>query len=192
MSLATKPPPKSLATLDDLERLPKEIKGEIIEGTLYTQARPSPRHQEIATALADDLYGPFRRGRGGPGGWWILVEPGIQLPGSPEFSPDLAGWRRSRMERLPQEGSIVVVPDWICEIHSGSTRGYDLVTKRGYYARIGVGHLWYVDPDAKSLVVSRLVDGHWLELGVFGDAARVRAEPFEDVEIDLSDWWNSD
>jgi Uma2 family endonuclease len=192
MSLATKPPPQSPATLDDLERLPKEIKGEIIEGTLYTQARPSPRHQEIATALADDLYGPFRRGRGGPGGWWILVEPGIQLPGSPEFSPDLGGWRRSRMERLPQDGSIVVVPDWICEIHSGSTRGYDLVTKRGYYARIGVGHLWYVDPDAKSLVVSRLVDGHWLELGVFGDAARVRAEPFEDVEIDLSDWWNND
>lgn len=173
----------------DIEALPVGLKGEIIEGTLYTQARPSPRHQEIATALANELYGPYRRGRGGPGGWWILAEPGIQLAGSPEFSPDLAGWRRSRLDRLPAEGSMTVVPDWICEIHSASTRGYDLVTKRGYYARIGVNHLWYVDPDVRSLAVSRLAEGHWLELGVFGGDARVRAEPFEDVEIDLGAWW---
>jgi Uma2 family endonuclease len=190
VSVAQKSPPKSPATLADLEALPPGVKGEIIEGTLYTQARPSPRHQEIATALADHLYGPFRRGRGGPGGWWILVEPGIRLPDSPEFSPDMAGWRRSHMDRLPVDGPIEIAPDWICEIHSTSTRGYDLITKRGYYARIGVPHLWYVDPEARSLSVSRLAEGHWLELGVFGDDARVRAEPFEDVEIDLAGWWS--
>jgi Uma2 family endonuclease len=181
--------PKAPASLADIEALPPGTKGEIIEGTLYTQARPSPRHQGVATALIDDLYGPFRRARGGPGGWLILVEPGIRLPESPEFSPDLAGWRRSRLERFPIEGPIETVPDWLCEIHSASTRAYDLITKRSYYARVGVSHLWYVDPDVRSLSVSRLVGGHWLELGVFGDTARVRAEPFEDIEIDLAEWW---
>ncbi|WP_437942081.1 hypothetical protein [Sorangium sp. So ce341] len=52
-----------------------------------------------------------------------------------------------------------------------------------------MGHLWYVDPEARSLAVSRLVDGRWLELGVHGPTERVRAEPFEEVEIELSIWW---
>jgi hypothetical protein len=46
-----------------------------------------------------------------------------------------------------------------------------------------------VDPEARSSTVSRLVEGYWLELGVFGDQARVRAEPFAQVEIALGEWW---
>jgi Uma2 family endonuclease len=189
MGIAKAHPPGPPATLADIEALPPGIKGEVIEGTLYTQPRPLPPHQAIATAMLSDLHGPFCRGRGGPGGWIILVEPGIRLSSAPEFSPDLAGWRRTTMESLPRT-PIAVVPDWLCEIHSDSTRGYDLVTKRAYYARIGVGHLWYVDPEARSLTVSRLENGHWLELGTYGNDARVRADPFGEVEIPLSNWWS--
>lgn len=82
------------ATAEDLERLPPHLKGEIIEGVLYTQPRPRARHANVETSLVSDLHGPFQRGRGGPGGWWILAGPGIEVPGSPEFSPDVAGWRR--------------------------------------------------------------------------------------------------
>jgi Uma2 family endonuclease len=103
------------ATLADLERLPSNVKGEIIEGTLYTQPRPRPRHQRTLTALGAALRDP-----GGP---WILVEPGIELPGSPEFSPDLAGWRRDVLPELPADDPIRVVPTWVCEILSRSTRG---------------------------------------------------------------------
>lgn len=181
-------PPRTPATLADLEALPPGTKGEVIEGRLYTQPRPFADHQAIATTLAADLDIPFRRGRGGPGGWWILVEPGVRLPSAPEFSPDLAGWRRSTMSAVPR-GPITAVPDWICEIHSESTRGYDQVTKRAYYARIGVGHLWYIDPEARSLSVSRLENGHWLELGVFGNEARIRADPFAEVELAVVEWW---
>src|SRR5438105_1159079 len=102
-------PVRRPATMADLERLPETVKGEIIEGVLYVLPRPRPRHADIIGSLVADLYGPFQRGRGGPGGWWILPEPGVALPGSPEFSPDVAGWRRERMPELP-ERRIEIVP----------------------------------------------------------------------------------
>ena len=179
------------ATMADLEALPPHLKGEIIDGELYVSPRPRGVHADIESSVVDDLRSPFQKGRGGPGGWWILAEPGIEVPGSPEFSPDVAGWRRSRLPRLSKDSPITVVPDWLCEVLSSSTRGYDMVVKRRFYARIGVPYLWYVDPDARALTVSKLVDGRWMELGIFGENERVRAEPFEAVEVSLGDWWEA-
>jgi Uma2 family endonuclease len=183
---------KPAASLDDLlaqlEALPPDVKGEIIRGTLYVNPRPLPRHQDIESLVLDDLKSSYQRGRGGPGGWWILPEPGICLPGSPEFSPDVAGWRRERLPSLPQ-GKLTLAPDWLCEIHSTNTRGYDLRTKRPFYAEIGVEWLWYIDAEARTLTVSRLQSGRWLEIGVHGDRDKVRAAPFDAVELDLAEWW---
>jgi hypothetical protein len=60
--------------------------------------------------LGADLSNSFQRGRGGPGGWWILPEPGIELLGSPEVSPDLAGWRRERLPELPETAATALPP----------------------------------------------------------------------------------
>ncbi|XYI04061.1 Uma2 family endonuclease [Sorangium sp. So ce1128] len=80
------------------------------------------------------------------------------------------------------------VPDWDCEILSPGMRAYDQIVKRRFYAEIGVRHLWYVDK-ARSFAVSRLVDGRCLELGVHGPTERILSESFEEVELDLSIWW---
>jgi Uma2 family endonuclease len=179
------------ATREDLEHLPPDWRGEIIDGVLYAFPRPRAPHANAEGGIVEDLRGPFQRGRGGPGGWIILVEPGIEVPRSPEFSPDVAGWRRERLPALPRKGPITVVPDFCCEILSPRTRGYDQVIKRRFYAQIGVAYLWYVDPEAQSLTVSKLLDGRWLELGTYGADEKVRAEPFEAVEIELSSWWEA-
>jgi Uma2 family endonuclease len=182
--------PRQPATRADLEKLPPTWRGEIIDGTLYAFPRPRFTHADIETFVAADLKHPFQSGRGGPGGWWILVEPGIEVPRAPEFSPDVAGWRREKMPTRPPEGKpITVVPDWLCEVLSPSTRSYDLVVKRRFYAEIGVGYLWYIDPEGCVLTVSKLVDGKWLELGAHGREEKVRAAPFDAVEIDLAAWW---
>jgi Uma2 family endonuclease len=139
--------------------------------------------------VVGDLSGPFQRGRSGPGGWWILPEPGIQLPRAPEVSPDLAGWRRERLPRLPRTDPIDLVPDWACEILSPSTRSYDMLVKRQFYADISVEHLWYIDPEARTLTVSHLEAGRWVELGVFGGEQVIRAAPFDAIEIALEPWW---
>jgi len=179
------------ATYADLVALPTHLKGEILDGRLYTQPRPRDVHMMLAGAAFYDLYGKFHRGHAGPSSWWVVIEPGIELPRSPEFSPDSAGWRRDRVPRRPdRKDTWRVVPDWIFEVLSPSNRVYDLTIKRRFYAEIGVQHLWYLDPDTRSVLVSRLVNGAWLDIGEFTDAAPVRMEPFDAVELDLREWWD--
>lgn len=177
------------ATRADLDALPETWRGEILGGTLYAFPRPRAPHQRAGGSILGDLCDPFDRGRGGPGGWWILIEPGIELPGQDEVSPDLAGWRRERMPHLPRTGAITLVPDWVCEVLSPRTRSYDHVTKRRFYAQIGVSYLWYVDPLDRTLTASKLQGGRWLELGAWRDDETARVEPFEAIELRLSAWW---
>lgn len=179
---------RDVPTLDDLDALPKGIKGEIIEGVLYTMTRPRSRHQSVGLGIGGELRGPFDRGRGGPGGWWILPEPGIELPNTPEISPDIAGWRKERMPELPEE-AITVVPDWVCEILSPSTARHNLLIKKPYYAKIGVPHHWLVDLDNRTLSAYRLENGRWVELGIYGDETEARIEPFDAVALNVADWW---
>ena len=68
-----------LATYEDLFDLPEHIVGEIIHGQLITHPRPAPKHALASSALGDELVSPFQKGRGGPGGWWILDEPELHL-----------------------------------------------------------------------------------------------------------------
>jgi Uma2 family endonuclease len=177
------------ATLADIEALPEGVVGEIIDGTLYVQPRPRARHGDIIGALSGELRDPFQRGRLGPGGWWIQIEPGIRLPDAPEFSPDLAGWRRERAPRGIPEDWWTLVPDWACEVLSPSTRAYDQRIKRPFYARIGIRHLWFIDIEAQTLSVSELSEGRWLELGVYGGDDVVRAAPFDAIELRLGELW---
>jgi Uma2 family endonuclease len=177
------------ATLADLQALPEGVVGEIIDGTLYVHPRPRAGHTDILTGLAAELRGPFQQGRGGPGGWIIHVEPGIQLPGSPEFIPDLAGWRRERVPRGLPTSTWTLAPDWACEVLSPSTRAYDQRIKRPFYARIGVRHLWFIDLDGRTLTVSELRDGGWWEHGVYGEDDVVRAAPFDAIELKLGELW---
>jgi Uma2 family endonuclease len=176
------------ATLADLEGLPETVVGEIIDGTLYTHPRPMAGHSYVATRLGARLDGPFQDGLGGPGGWWIVIEPGIRLEESPEFVPDLAGWRRERVPGFPK-GPWTVAPDWACEILSPSTRAYDQRIKRPFYARIGIRHLWFIDLEVRTLTVSELVNGRWLELGVHGEDDIIRAAPFDTLELKLGQLW---
>ena len=139
--------------------------------------------------LFSRLYERFHRGPFESTGWWILQEPGIALPGALEIVPDLAGWRRERMPYLKPDEQIRVVPDWVCEIASPSTRRLDLVVKRPFYARAGVSWLWLLDPEWRSLAVSRQVDGRWVDEVTYADEGHVRGPPFEELELDLESLW---
>jgi Uma2 family endonuclease len=136
-----------------------------------------------------ELLGPpFRRGRGGPGGWQILVEPELHL-GRDVLVPDLAGWRLHRMPSVPATAFFPVPPDWICEVVSPSTASLDRVKKLAIYAREDVRHAWLVDPMARTLEVLRLDAGRWTILATHAGTEIVRAEPFEAVEFDMRLLW---
>ena len=77
------------ATYQDVLDAPAHQVAEIIEGTLHTHPRPAPRHTLASSTLGNELGPPFHRGRGGPGGWWILDEPELHL-GEDILVPDNA------------------------------------------------------------------------------------------------------
>ena len=62
-----------------LERLPESLTGEIISGQIHTHPRPGGKHILVCSNLNSELHGPFQKGKGGPGGWWILQEPEVHL-----------------------------------------------------------------------------------------------------------------
>jgi Uma2 family endonuclease len=184
----TEPSPRA-PTLADLDALPPGIVGEIINGVLYTMTRPRMRHQRTALSIATSLSEPFDLGRGGPGRWWIIGGPGIELPSTPEISPDVAGWRRTRMPALPDDEPVRVVPDWICEILSKTTRNHNLLVKMPYYARVGVAYTWVADLDARVLSAKRLESGRWATIGTYSEETEARIEPFDVVPLNVRDWW---
>ena len=84
---------------------------------------------------------------------------------------------------------ISVVPDCVCEVLSPSTIRVDKIKKIHIYARHGVPYFWVIDPIARTLDVLRLETDKWVLAGVYAEDDKVRAEPFQEVEIALKSLW---
>jgi Uma2 family endonuclease len=181
-------PERRRATYSDLLEVPENQVGEIINGELITQPRPAPPHARAASRLMAEVGTPFDLGKGGPGGWVILVEPELHLHGD-ALVPDLAGWRREHMPQLPAEAAFELAPDWVCEVLSPSTQGHDRVKKMSVYARERVAQIWLVDPHAQTLEVYAWADRAWLRVQVAQGGEKVRAAPFEALELNLGALW---
>jgi Uma2 family endonuclease len=182
-------PAKRLATYEDVMRAPAHQVAELVAGVLHLSPRPGKAHAAASSVLGEELGPPFRRGRGGPGGWILLDEPELHL-GPEVLVPDLAGWRRERMPALTTELSyFTLAPDWVCEVLSPSTQPLDRTEKLPIYARAEVRHLWLIDPLLRLLEGMRLESGRWSLLGTWADDAHVRAEPFEAFELELALLW---
>ena len=176
------------ATPADLDDLPDNIVGELLNGEVYLSPRPAGPHARASSALGGSLFGPFQRGRGGPGGWWILDEPELHLGGH-VIVPDLAGWRQERMPRLPRDHRYTLIPDWVCEIISPKSARTTRVVKNFLYANLGVPHLWLIDPLAQSLEVRALQGAHYTVIQAFGGPETVFAEPFAAAPLELDALW---
>lgn len=178
------------ASYEDVLAADPRMIAEVLDGTLYTQPRPALSHAKVASELAFELIGPFRRGRGGPGGWQILMEPELHLGPKPDIIvPDLAGWRVTRMPRVPTAAYETLAPDWVAEILSPSTTRVDRSHKLPIYQREQVRHVWLIDPRAMTIEVLRLDGEGYRLVEVHADAPTARLEPFEAVELDVESLW---
>jgi len=175
-----------IARLNDL---PESQKGEIIDGELFVQPRPRFHHARATGFLVHHIGGAFDFDDGGRGGWWIVPEPGIELPNAPEVSPDIGGWRRERMPEPPTREPLRLPPDWACEVLSPSNRRWDLKKKFPFHARMGVPWLWVVDPPAQTISVRALHGTDWKIVQEAVGDERVALEPFTAVELPLDRLW---
>lgn len=179
---------KRRATYDDLLAVPDHLIAEILDGELHTSRHLGSWQAQARTELASVLGIAFGKGKGGPGGWVMLHGPELHLGGH-VLVPDLVGWRRERMPEMPHVPAFELTPDWVCEVLSPSTVARDRVRKLPIYAAQKVQHAWLVDANARTLEVFRLDGESWRLVGTWEGDARVRAEPFDAVELELGGLW---
>jgi Uma2 family endonuclease len=192
MVLVAKQKPRRTATYADLAAVPADLVAELLAGELVTHPRPANRHSTAHVSLIDEVVGPFQKRRGGgPGGWVFKTEPELHL-GEHVCVPDIAGWRRERMTAEPEGHAVTLPPDWICEVLSPSTVTYDRTIKFSIYHQHGVGHLWYLDPVARTLEVYERDNAHWIVLGTYADFQDVSAKPFDAISFNLGLLWPFD
>lgn len=180
------PAPKRPATYQDVLDAPAHMVAELLGGELHLHPRPAARHALAASRLGVKLGGFDDDAV--QGGWWILDEPELHL-GSAVIVPDLAAWRRERMPVFPDTAWFDLAPDWICEVLSPSTRSLDLGQKRDLYGEHGVRHLWFIDPDARTLEAFERRDGAWVLLATLTGEAEVRLAPFAALAFALNALW---
>lgn len=186
---------KKLDTLADLLAIPEHERfHELIDGQIIERAAPSGEHGTAQLAVGTVLSHSFRRpsGEGGPGGWWIVTEVDVLLPTGSLVRPDLAGWRRDRHPERPTGVPVTALPDWVCEIVSPPRARDDTVRKVRAYHRAGVPHYWIVDGREETLTVYRwTADGYLVALSA-ERGERVRAEPFDAIEIAVGELFGDD
>jgi len=166
-------PPAPRATIAEWLAIPEDRRAELIDGRIVYQGMPGPVHGRVQGNVFSARGPRFDRG----------------------CRPDVLGWRRDRVARLPQpdaRGVVVEVPDGICEVLSASTASVDTGRKREAYHRAGVAHYWLADPERRSITVLRSVAEGYVILGVHHAGERRRAEPFEAVEVALDEAFADD
>jgi Uma2 family endonuclease len=175
------------ANAADLAALDERVRAEVIRGVVVEKAAPSFEHGDAQSSLAAALKDPFQRQRGGPGGWWIATDVEIELEVHEVYRPDLVGWRRERMSERPRGRPIRVRPDWVCEVLSPSNAEYDLGAKLFTYHRSAIPQYWIADPEHATLTVYRATEHGYVVVSSAGRGDRVRAEPFEAIEIAIEE-----
>lgn len=190
MGPASKPARKTFA---EWLAAPESARLELVDGELLEKAAPSIEHGFVQAKVTTRLGSRFNRKPGSrfPGGWWIASEVDLQL-GTNGFRPDLCGWRRARVPVLPKGRPVVIRPDWICEIVSDSNASHDRIIKMRAYHQAGIPHYWLVDPVERTLVVMRHTEGGYLNVLAATAEETVRPEPFEALELRLSDFFEDE
>lgn len=184
------------ATLADLLALEEDVRRryELIGGELVERGAATGRHGG-AQGQAFHLLSPYNRRGGGPperpGGWIFAIEVDIYFDEQNTLRPDVAGWRRERLVELPAEFPVRVLPDWTCEVLSTNKRN-DLIRKKRVYHQHKVPHYWILDPGEETLLVCRWASEGYLEVQAAERGERIRAEPFDAIELPIGVFFGDD
>ncbi len=117
---------------------------EVIDGEVYMNPAPSPRHQTVSRRLQFQLYGQIElKGLG-----LVFDAPiDVELARHDIVQPDIVVLIGPN-EKLVTATRIRGVPDLVVEILSPSNRDYDVDLKKKMYQRVRVPEYWVVDPEA--------------------------------------------
>jgi Uma2 family endonuclease len=178
---------RAKATRADLDALPDQVVlRELLEGEIFVNPSPTPRHQMVLSNLADAVRAHVRVRRLGVA---------VQAPLDVVFDehnvaqPDLLFVPARRARKLATAKVVDVSPDLVVEVLSPSTQSRDRSRKLTIYQQHGVKHYWILDPEERSLEeYVRRRGSFQLAAHLLGDAT---FEPtvFPGLVIDLDQVW---
>jgi Uma2 family endonuclease len=169
-----------------LEREPETVQGEIAGGVYLMSPRPRARHGASQGNLFAELRARFGvSGGGDTPDWLFVIEPEIRSERTfSRLVPDVAGWRRSTSGWPDLDATpIALIPEWVAEILSPTTESADRVEKAFAYGAMGVGWLWLVDADKRTIETFANVRGRMTPGPGFGAGQEITGEPFGPTAI---------
>ena len=154
---------------------------ELIDGIPYAMAAPRPVHQEVV----GNLFLKFREHLDGKKCKVFVSATDVRLNHNKAddtvVQPDIFVVRNPD---IIGESAINGVPDLVIEVLSPSTAKYDKTTKLNAYRKVGVGELWYVDPDIQLIEVLTLVNGEYT-VQAYAAGCKLAVGTLPGLEIDL-------
>ena len=134
-------------TVKDLDRLPDNIRAELIDGVIIVMEAPSTTHQKILISILSQLYPCVEQHEECE----LLAAPvDVQLDcdNKTMVQPDILVTCDKKKDKIK---NIYGAPDFIIEICSPSTRRKDMIDKLRKYDNAGVREYWIVDPESESI-----------------------------------------
>ena len=153
-------------TTDDLDKIPDEIRVELIDGVIYDLASPTSIHQIIAGTVHTIMSN-------------YAAEHGHHC--MPYIAPLDVEFDNRKKDRLQPDLLVVCereneepesdqhAPDFIMEVMSPSSIRVDMLIKLNRYMRAGVKEYWIVDPEKKTVLVYDFINNDFAHTYTFDD-----------------------
>ena len=167
-------------------QLEDDDRRELVDGELLEIDVPTKKHEWIVARLIWFLTSWAEPRRAG-----IVLGSGykVRIDDHRGVMPDVQFTRSGREGLLDDEGMTRGAPDLAVEVVSPSSGRFDRVQKLAWYAAIGVGEYWIVDPDIETSERRVLgSDKRFVLSTVSGDEV-FAPETFVGLEIPLADLW---
>jgi Uma2 family endonuclease len=129
----------------------EDVKAELIDGVMVVHSPATIENDDIAGFIRTLMRIYASRKRAG-----IVLGPDavIHLATCRKFGPDIFYLHKGRMPK-PRPKEFEGAPDLTIEVLSPSNRLDDLEDKRPAYRAAGVGEIWFVDLEAREVIVDR-------------------------------------
>jgi Uma2 family endonuclease len=138
-------------TYEDYAKLPDDgNRYEIIDGELYVNPSPVPRHQFIVSALTGAFIN-YSYVHGGK----VAGSLDVVLADDRIVQPDVLFIKDDRASIIGPK-NIQGPPHVVVEVLSDGSRRYDEIQKRKLYESAGVDEYWVVDPELELVKIYRL------------------------------------
>ncbi len=170
-------------TVEDRDRIPEDIRTELIDGVIYDFASPTTFHQVIAGAVHSQLIRYVSEKGGDCMPFVGPVDVQLDRDNRTMIVPDVVIVCKPE---IITGKCIYGVPDFVLEVISPSTRRRDYTKKLTKYEEAGVREYWIIDPYKKMIHVYFFEDDVKCP-ALYGIDRKVPVNIFEgEVEIDLT------